>query len=404
MQFLRPQMSCPTRSVSHLPSRSRSGLGAYGRLRLAVAAAVVLAGVVTSGTAMAADNVEPQADATGAVFVMTNRSDGNQVIAYERSADGQLRQAGIYDTGGKGTSQIRLSSQASVTLTPDGNWLLVVNVGSNEISVFAVDGPRLQLVDIVDSHGETPNSIAVHDRFVYVLNNGRTRMGNIAVFVMQDDGTLSFVPGSERTLSARGSDPAQVAVSPDGSALMVTEKVTNKIDTWPLVSGLPTVLTVHDSVGRTPFGIDVTDGGVFLVTNAAVGEVGKATTSAYVIDGQGSRTISGAVPDFRSEACWTIISKDQRLVYATNFADGTISTYDIATDGSITLRDSVAAITSFGELSIRDGDLTPDGRYLYAIDIFARKVFGWRVESDGSLVAIGAFPGVPHTVAGIAVR
>ncbi|MGZ6586175.1 MAG: hypothetical protein ACXVFT_16870 [Solirubrobacteraceae bacterium] len=43
-----------------------------------------------------------------------------------------------------------------------------------------------------------------------------------------------------------------------------------------------------------------------------------------------------------------------------------------------------------------------NGRYLYAIDADAQKVFGWTVGGDGDLVAIGAFEGVPETVAGLA--
>ena len=38
----------------------------------------------------------------------------------------------------------------------------------------------------------------------------------------------------------------------------------------------------------------------------------------------------------------------------------------------------------------------------YAIDADAQKVFGWTAGFDGELVAIGAFEGVPETVAGLA--
>ncbi len=98
------------------------------------------------------------------------------------------------------------------------------------------------------------------------------------------------------------------------------------------------------------------------------------------------------------------MTKDGKYAYVTNFGDGTISSYSIAADGRIALLESIAATTTLGELSIRDQDLSQDGRYLYAIDIFSQKVHGWRVGHDGSLTSIGAFPGLPPTVAGIAVR
>ena len=88
----------------------------------------------------------------------------------------------------------------------------------------------------------------------------------------------------------------------------------------------------------------------------------------------------------------------------TNFGDGTISSYTIARDGSITLLESIAATTTFGQLSIRDAGRSKDGRYLYAIDITSRMVHGWEIEEDGSLTSIGAFPGLPGTVAGLAAR
>ena len=51
---------------------------------------------------------------------------------------------------------------------------------------------------------------------------------------------------------------------------------------------------------------------------------------------------------------------------------------------------------------MRDEAMTLAGRYFYAIDAAAQEVFGWTVSGDGELVAIGAFEGVPETVAGLA--
>jgi 6-phosphogluconolactonase len=38
----------------------------------------------------------------------------------------------------------------------------------------------------------------------------------------------------------------------------------------------------------------------------------------------------------------------------------------------------------------------------YALDADSRQLFGWTIGEDGELGAIGAFPGVPTTVAGLA--
>ena len=86
----------------------------------------------------------------------------------------------------------------------------------------------------------------------------------------------------------------------------------------------------------------------------------------------------------------------------TNFGDGTISSYTIGADGTLDLLEPVAGSTRPGEAGIRDEAITPDGRYLYAIDADAQRVYGWTVGQDGRLAPIGAVEGVPETVAGLA--
>src|SRR5262249_15483052 len=84
----------------------------------------------------------------GAVFVMTNAADKNEIISYVRWPDGSLTEAHRFATGGRGSGGTTdpLGSQGSLTLTQDRSFLLAVNAGSSEISVFRVRGPLLQLV------------------------------------------------------------------------------------------------------------------------------------------------------------------------------------------------------------------------------------------------------------------
>jgi len=378
----------------------RFGRSTY-RLAIAALSIALLASLGAIATAGAARDGNLK---SGAVYAMTNDAAGNEVLAYERARDGSLSLEGTYATGGEGTSRIRLSSQGPVVLTKDGRQLLVANVGSSEISVFDVRKDGLELRSVVPSGGSMPNSITVRRDVVYVLNNGGMGLGNITGFRLSNDSALAPIAGSTRALSAPGSDPAQVSFTPDGNSLVVTEKATSKILTWKLTrNDEPFGRQVHESDGVTPFGFDFTRDGTFIVTNAEEGVVGAASASSYTLEG-GFRTISGSVPDLRSEVCWTVVSKDQRYAYVTNFGDGTISSYTIADDGRITLLESIAATTTFGELSIRDADQSKDGRYLYAIDITSRMVHGWEIEKDGSLTSIGAFPGLPGTVAGLAAR
>lgn len=311
---------------------------------------------------------------------------------------------GRFSTGGRGTGETRLSSQGSVTLSEDGRHLFVVNVGSDELSVFRVVNGGLHLIDVVPSGGDEPYSVTVRGSLVYVLNNGGERVGNITGFRQSRDGTLRHLPDSTRLLSGAATDPAQVSFSPDGGALVVTEKATNRLDVFPVRrGGLAGNRRQISSPGVTPFGFEFTRDGELVVTEAQLGETGEATASSYCLtDDSRLRILSSAVADRRTEVCWTVITKDQRFAYVTNFGDGTISSYRVASDGRISLRDPVAATTTPGELSVRDEKLSADGRFLYAIDITSQKVHAWRVETNGALNPLGAFPGLPRTVAGMA--
>ena len=157
------------------------------------------------------------------------------------------------------------------------------------------------------------------------------------------------------------------------------------------------------SSGATPYGFDFTPDGTVIVTEAAGAEVGKASASSYRLNGGGELVpVSGAIRNTRSEVCWAVVGKDGRTAFVTNFGNGTISTYAIGTDGSIELREAIAASTIEGEPGLRDEALSSDGRYLYALHADAREVFGWEIGEDGSLRALGSANGLPATAAGLA--
>src|SRR5690242_13294400 len=166
--------------------------------------------------------------AAPAVYVQTNDATSNEVIAFGRDADGGLASLERFATGGRGTGQPHLPSQSSIVLSDDGRQLLVVNAGSDELSLFAVHNDGLRLCDRVASGGVTPTSVAVSSNRVYVLNNGTP---NIAGFRI-DDGQLVELDGSARPLSAADADPAQVSFSADGRTLVVTERGTDSISTY----------------------------------------------------------------------------------------------------------------------------------------------------------------------------
>jgi 6-phosphogluconolactonase (cycloisomerase 2 family) len=336
--------------------------------------------------------------ARGFVYVQTNDANVNEVVVYRRTGDGRLDRLGSYLTGGKGSGKPHLPSQSSVVLA--GGRLFVTNAGTNDITVFALRDDALDLLDRAPSGGSAPTSVAVHGEHVYVLNTGDEP--NVTGFLIGEAGRVTPMPGSTRPLGS-GSDPAQVAFSPDGRTLLVTDRALNSIHAFAIADGIAQAPTEHPSSGATPYGFDFTVDGTVIVTEAAGAEVGKASASSYKVSGGGElEPVSGAIPSTRSEVCWAVVSRDGRTVFVTNFGDGTISTYAIAEDGSIELREAVAATTIDGQPGLRDEALSADGRYLYALHADAREVFAWEVGQDGTLTALGSANGLPATAAGLA--
>ncbi len=338
-----------------------------------------------------------EAMSEGVVYVQTNDADANHVLAFGRAADGSLDSIGAYATGGRGTGAPHLPSQGSLVLTPDGRSLLVANAGSNDISVFAVGSGTLSLRQSITS-GRAPRSIAVHESLVYVLNTGEP---SVTGFELGENGLVSL-DGSRRELAA-DADPAQVGFSPDGSALVITERGTDAIAVFDVAGdGTLGEQRTFPSSGATPYGFAFTSGGTLVVTEAFGAQVGKAAASSYVVGDGSVAPVTRSVGNGRSEICWAVVTKDDRFAFATNFADGAVSRYAIGPDGSLTLDEATAAVALDGQTGLRDEELTADGRFLYAIDADARQIHGWAVGDDGSLTQVGAWGGIPATVAGLA--
>ena len=338
----------------------------------------------------------------GAVYVQTNDADRNEVLAFGRNTDGSLDSIGSYATGGRGSGAIHLPSQGSVVLTNDGSRLLVANAGSHDLSVFAVAPTGLELIDTIASGGQDPRSIAVSESLVYVLNTAEP--ASVAGFAIQTDGRLQPIEGSSRPLSAPDADPAQVAFSPDGRYLVVTERGTNSLSVYTVdENGLLSDLSTIASSGATPYGFDFSPQGALVVTEAFGGTVGGAAASSYALGREGISPVSRSVGNTRSEVCWAAVTPDGRFVYVTNFGDGTISSYAIGDSGAIELLEPIAATTIEGEKGVRDEALSSAGEFLYALDADARRIFGWSVASDGRLEPVGTVDVTPATVAGLAV-
>jgi 6-phosphogluconolactonase (cycloisomerase 2 family) len=338
----------------------------------------------------------------GVVFVQTNETSGNKIDVFNRGGDGRLSLAGTYPTGGlggaasPGNESDHLASQGSLELSADGKTLIAVNAGSDTVTSFRVHGDRLQLRSIVASGGQFPNSVAVHDRLVYVLNAGGT--GIVQGFRLHGS-HLVPIAASVRSLGLANGDPpnfltapGQVGFTPDGSKLLVTTKAsTSSIDVFAVgrdgrLSASP---VVNPSATPVPFAFTFGSG------RLVAGEAGTSSVTSYVVDAGGTLSSPLSASDGQTALCW--ILHVGNFYFVSNTGSNNLSSFTVDSAGTPSLLQAVAATTNPGPI-----DLATSGGYLYAETGTNGTIDEFAVNSDGTLTLIGTVAGLPPGLEGIA--
>jgi 6-phosphogluconolactonase (cycloisomerase 2 family) len=325
-----------------------------------------------------------------AVFVQTDNTAGNQVVAYDRSDNGSLTLAGTYNTGGlggqlSGSVVDYLASQGSLTYDQRDAELYAVNAGSNTVSVFAVHGDQLTLRQVVNSGGTFPVSVAVYGSLVYVLNaeNGGSVQGYVNFF-----GRLFAIPGSNRALGLDPTaspqytnTPGQVAFSPDGSELIVTTKANGSdidvfgVGRFGLLSPAP---VVNSEPGAVPFSVSFDAEGHLVVV-----EAGTNALATFTLNPGGTVIPIDAVGTGQSATCW--VAQAQGFFYASNAGSATVSQYSDSISGGLALAGQTA--TDAGTV---DASASFGGQYLYVQTGGNGIVDEFHAGANGSLAEIGS--------------
>ena len=346
----------------------------------------------------------------GAVYVMTNQVE-NAVAVFRRSPTGMLTSAGEFPTGGAGDPVPQGTDPATDPLASQGalilgnnQFLFAVNAGSNQISVQRIGRNELTMVDLVDSGGVRPISLALHEDLLYVLNEGGTP--NITGFTVNDDGTLTPLPDSTQPLiGGTSADPAEVSFNADGTLLVVTEKAGNRINTYMIdENGLPSAPIDNPSNGMTPFGFAFNDSGTLVVSEAFGGTPNQSAASSYSAPESGILSVvSGSIPNSQTASCWVVTTNNGKSALVSNTGSGTISSYGIGEDGTLTLANAVAGDTGAGSAPI-DMALNNNSRFLYVIVAGTQSVASFRVGRNGTLTLIDTDAGLPLGAQGIAAK
>src|ERR1700735_711631 len=280
---------------------------------------------VLSLTASVRSNAQETSTTSGAVFVMTNSTPGNEILQFVRNPNGSVFQVGETPTGGNGSGGTTdpLASQNSLLLTSDSRFLLAVNAASGTISSFAVFRAFLIPTDVRSSGGAFPNAIAQRGNLVYVLNASGN--SNVVGFNMEN-GHLVRIPNATGYLTTGLSGGSSLTFSADGKVLLVSERTTGVIDSFPVnADGALGAATVTSYPGIFDFTTSPTNG--LLIT---VG--GPTVTSTSVADNGALKTVD-STPIF-SGACWVVVTP-KGFVYASTGAPSIIDGYSLSTVGAI---------------------------------------------------------------------
>jgi 6-phosphogluconolactonase (cycloisomerase 2 family) len=363
-----------------------------------LALAAVLAGTAGSASAFGPPHYPgPFPGQQRAVFVQTDNTAGNQVVAYIRAFNGTLTQAGVFNTGGlggvlSGSEVDHLASQGSLAFDQDNDTLYAVNAGSNTISVFSVYGDYLVLRQVLSSGGSFPVSVAASHGLVYVLNaeEGGSVQGFATVF-----GHLVPIPGSNRALGLNPSatpqfvnTPGQVAFSPNGQQLIVTTKANGSdIDVFHVGSfGQLSATPVVNSEGETvPFAISFDHEGHLVIAEAA------GFLASFSLNGNGTVTQLDSVATEQKATCWVVA--DGSYFLTSNAGSASLTGFQSGPGGTLRLLGDQA--TDAGTV---DAAVSDDGRFLYVQTGAAGIVDEFAVSPDG-LTKIGSVT-VPGAVGG----
>jgi len=297
----------------------------------------------------------------------------------------------------------------ALVYAPEQELLVAVNAGDNTVSVFdaSARGPRPRLLQVADSGGFIPVSVAVNDDLLYVLNAGGS--GVVSSFRIGSDGQLELLGQYELGLANATSipfnnilAPGQVGVDRLARRLIVTHAGGGEVLAIDLdEAGVPGGPILHTPApGVVPFSFGVTGHGSILVTEAGSGSLSAfdATPAGMPLE-----LTAASVANGQAASCWVVVH-DGGFAFVSNTGSNTLSSYLYSRHGALVTLAPVAATTGGAPTDLT---LAGDQHFVYTLDAAGGTISGFRVDGEsGGLAAVWTQSGLPAGagVQGIAAR
>ena len=402
---------------------------------------LVCLGVMSTFIGCKDDVTDPNIDGSkvaGYIYTTTNGQGINQVVRFSRLANGDLTNETAFSTNSLGGANVAVGGDAhgdydfQGSIKMIGNYLLTVNSGGNNVSVFSVDhaSGNLALLNNVPSGGKRPVSItstpvvgSSTEFWVIVANqwdnpNIQKAAPNIQrfpnnAFFMQDltqpdasdqlrniqlfkfntaNGSLSPI-NQLATFVRDNGGPSQVLFSPDGKKIAVslwgiahfgtpdpllTEQHPSRVYIYDFNNGVASNGRFFQESGIAgTIGIDwaPTNNNILYATNFNT-TVAKTNNSLTVLTDGGTNVTktanfsTGTDTDL-DEACWTVISPSGDRLYVDSFTGNLITPFQIGGNGATLTKLPFEKRGDFSPAAdSKDMYITKDNKYLYNTGAF----------------------------------
>lgn len=343
-------------------------------------------------------------DRGGFVYVMSNSSEANEIMVFNRSRSGKLHHNTFATTatGGKGGNANApadpLGSQNSLIYDEESKLLFAVNAGDNTVSVLSPSKFRkkLKVTDLVPSGGAIPVSIAVNEGKVYVLNAGGA--GVVTTYRITAQNKLHQLSRIELGLSNSETipfnnvmAPGQVGIDTLSRHLIVANAGGQEVLTVDLnKNGIPVGDIVSTSTpGVVPFSFASTRFGATLVAEAGSGSI----SSFDVAEASNALPlITASAATLQAAACW-VLAHDNGFAYVSNTVSNTLSSFTYNRLGEVTLLEDVAGQTASAPT---DMAFANDQSFIYSVDAASGVISGFSVnEKTGKLTHVESEENLP---------
>ncbi|MEO6346613.1 MAG: hypothetical protein ABIO60_01765 [Aquaticitalea sp.] len=343
--------------------------------------------------------------AVGYIYTTTNSQSTNQVVSFARLEDGSLVNEIAYSTNSEGGADITaggdargdFDTQDAIQIIDD--FLLTVNAGGNEISVFDLDrsNGQLKFKSNTNSGGTRPVSIAYYpvggspNNYWVVVgnqwNNPNVQKGgpgegeierypndafhmmdltqpdatdkerNITLFRFNSKNGKLNRSGVLDTFVRENGGPVNVTFSPDGSKIAVslwgiahfstqepllTEQHASRVYVYDFKNGKVSNKRFFEEEGVSgTIGIDWAPGNNNIIYSANFNVLNtKQDRSLLVLSDNGNsvskiQMFPAGPGAFPDEACWTQLSPNGDRLYLSSFATNAISPFTIGGGGMV---------------------------------------------------------------------